>query len=182
MIVTMNVIRGFLGVYARGTRGAAAAEFALIATVMSLPLLNVIDVGSYIYSKMEMQNATQMGAQEAWLLGTTCTLPLTKSGNSCAGTYANSIKAAVQGGTLGANVCPSARPCTINEVYGCVNGAGNLVFTPISSGQPTCSDDSLGGDYVQVTGTYTYTPIVSGITVTGLLTPTITNTSTMRID
>jgi Flp pilus assembly pilin Flp len=180
MIITMRSTCGFLGVYARGTRGAAAAEFALIATVMSLPLLNVIDVGSYIYSKMEMQNATQTGAQEAWLLGTTCTLPLTKTGNSCAGTYANSIKAAVHGGSLGPLVCPSS--CSINEVYGCVNGAGNLVFTAISAGQPTCSDDSLGGDYVQVTGTYAYRPMVSGVSVTSLLTTPISYTATMRID
>jgi Flp pilus assembly protein TadG len=175
MIVTMGSIRGFLRVYARGTRGAAAAEFALIVTVVSVPLLNIIDLGTYVYSKMEMQNATQIGGQEAWLLGTTCTLPLTTG--SCSGTYSGSITTAVHGGSLGTHVTVSS----INEVYGCVNASGNLVFTALSGGQPTCSDDSLAGDYVQVTGSYTYSPMFTGISVVGLLTTPITSTSTMRI-
>lgn len=160
--------RDGLGGYWRGSRGAAAAEFALVLTVLTIPVLNVADIGSYVFERMDMQNAVEVGAQEAGLLASTCTLPLTKSGNSCAGTYSSSISAAVHGGSLGTKVTVSS----ISENYYCVNASGNL-YEPNPGNlttQPTCTDGKAAGDYVLVTGTYSYTPIVSGVTVAGLLT------------
>lgn len=161
--------------YWRGTRGAAAAEFALVATVMAIPLLNVLDLGTYVYKKMEMQNAVQIGAQEASLLAATCSLPLT-TGN-CSGSYSGSIGAAVHGGTLGANVTVSS----ITENYYCVNGSGNLVVTGSLGSRANCSDGQPAGDYVLVTGSYSYAPIFTGVSVTGLLTTPITSTVWMRL-
>ena len=47
-------------------RGVAAIEFALFGGLMSLAMLNVTDIAVYIYQRMQVEYATQMGAQAAW--------------------------------------------------------------------------------------------------------------------
>ena len=46
-------------------RGVAAVEFALFAGVLSISILNVADISIYVYQRMEVENATEMGAQAA---------------------------------------------------------------------------------------------------------------------
>ena len=146
------------------TRGAAAAELALVLTLLFIPALNIVDVGSYVFQRMDMQNAVETGAQEAWSLASSCSLPLTTG--SCSGSYSSSIGTAVHGGSLGSNVTVSS----ITENYYCVNASGTLVVTGTLSSQSTCSDGKPAGDYVLVTGSYSYTPMVSGVSVAALLT------------
>ena len=44
-------------------RGVAAIEFALFGGLMSLAMLNVTDIAVYIYQRMQVEYATQMGAR-----------------------------------------------------------------------------------------------------------------------
>jgi Flp pilus assembly protein TadG len=179
MIITIGRICGFLGVYARGTRGAAAAEFALVLTLLAIPILNVVDLGIYSYQRMELDNAAQIGAQAAWVMLPGCTLPLTKG--SCSGTYASAISAAVKSTSLG-----TAATVSTTENYYCVNAAGNLVLVGTLQSKPDdCSAAGVPtgrpGDYILVTASYTYTPVFTAVSVVNALTPIITRTAWMRL-
>lgn len=65
----MNVRRSDLtrvGVAAlKSTRGAAVIEFALLAPVLLLMVVGAIDIGTFIYQKMQLQSAARAGAQYA---------------------------------------------------------------------------------------------------------------------
>ena len=61
MIRVFQPLRAYWG----GRRGAAAAEFAIVLTVLVFPLLNVIDFGMYIFVGMEVNEAAQSTAQAA---------------------------------------------------------------------------------------------------------------------
>ena len=63
-------------------RGVSAIEFSLFAGMLSLGVLNTADVSIYIYKRMELENATQMGAQAAWKTCDPNHLPAT---TDCAG-------------------------------------------------------------------------------------------------
>src|SRR4029077_5946733 len=43
-------------------RGVAAIEFGLVATFLTFSVLNVADISIYVYQRMEVENATEMGA------------------------------------------------------------------------------------------------------------------------
>lgn len=45
--------------------GSSAVEFAMISTFLSLLLLNVIDIGIFMFRKMEITGAVRAGAQYA---------------------------------------------------------------------------------------------------------------------
>ena len=51
--------------------GLAAIEFALIAGFLSVAVLNVADIAVFFFDELQVNNASQMGAQAAW---TTCDL------------------------------------------------------------------------------------------------------------
>src|SRR3974390_3502250 len=44
----------------------SAIEFAFFASILSFAILNVADISIYLYKRMQVENATQMGAQAAW--------------------------------------------------------------------------------------------------------------------
>ena len=47
-------------------RGVAGIEFALVAGVLCILLINGIEIARYAYTAMQVQNAAQIGAQSAW--------------------------------------------------------------------------------------------------------------------
>jgi Flp pilus assembly protein TadG len=184
MTVMIGRIFGLLGVYARGTRGAAAAEFALVLTLLSIPVLNVVDLGMYAYQRMELQNGAQMGAQAAIAMAPNCTLPLTTG--SCSGSYASTIAAAAHSTSLGTQVTVTST----TEEYWCVNPSTNQlqqVGTAASPPSPfNCTaagntTDPTPGDYIRVTASYSYAPVFTGVSVASLLTTPITDTVWMRL-
>ena len=88
-------------------RGVSAIEFSFFAGLLSLGALNTADVSIYIYQRMELENATQMGAQAA---RSTCDpsagqLPAT---TNCPG-LVNAVTAAVRSTSLGTKVSPAIR-------------------------------------------------------------------------
>src|SRR3979411_576897 len=46
-------------------RGVAAIEFAFLAGFLSLAVVNVSDIGIYLYKRMEVENAALMGTMSA---------------------------------------------------------------------------------------------------------------------
>lgn len=164
-------------------RGVSAIEFSFFAGMLSLALLNTADVSIYIYRRMELENASQMGVQAAWQ---TCNpnnnqLPAT---TNCPGLM-TAITNAVQSTSLGTQVTlASGSPA---EGYYCVNSSNALQYVSAVSSKPAdCTAAGMPSlqpaDYIQVTANFAYAPLFPGVTVAGVFATPITKTALMRLD
>ena len=61
-----GVGRSALARLRRDNRGLAAIEFGLIASFLAMAVLNVADISVFMYDRLQVNNATQAGAQAAW--------------------------------------------------------------------------------------------------------------------
>lgn len=161
-------------------RGVAAIEFAIFASIISIGMLNVTDIAVYVYKRMQVEYATQAGAQAAWH---TCTVNMLPATTNCSGLN-TAVQNAVQSTSLGANVTlQSGSP---SEGYYCVNSSGMLQRMSDVSSKPTdCSGAGVPGgqpaDYVTISTTFTYAPLFPGISVAGTFATPITRTAMMRL-
>jgi len=172
--------------YRSEQRGAAAAEFALVLTLLTIPILNVVDFAIYAWDRMQTDNAAQMAVQAAWATCTTsANLPATPNSNANCPNMPAAVTTAVQSTSLGNSVSVTA---TV-ENYRCINTAGNLVVVGTFPGtKPAdCSGATGGGsandkpgDYIQITASYTYTPIFPGVSIVASL-PAINRVAWMRL-
>ena len=161
-------------------RGIAAIEFAVFAGLISIGMLNVTDIAVYIFQRMQVEYATQAGAQAAWHACDINHLPAT---NNCSGLN-TAVQNAVQSTSLGTRVTlQSGSP---SEGYYCVNSSNALQYVSDVNHKPTdCS--SVGspglqpGDYIQIATTFSYAPMSPGITITGTFATPITRTALMRL-
>lgn len=172
---------GKLHSFRKDQRGVAAIEFAFLVGFLSLAMLNVTDVATYLYQRMEVENSAEMGAAAAFK---TCDQTHVPATTNCTGLSA-AVTAAVQATSLGTNVTlQSGSP---SEGWYCVNSSGvlQLMTTTMGSKPSNCSAAGMAslqpGDYVKVQVTYTYTPIFTGISVGGLLPATVTKTTLVRM-
>lgn len=161
-------------------RGVSAVEFALFASMLVFALINTADVSIYIYKRMQVENATQMGAQAAWKA---CDLTQIPATTNCPN-FTTAVQNAIQSTSLGAQV--SLQAGSPSEGWYCVDGSGVLQWVSNYSTKPTdCS--AVGttfdpADYVTIQTTYTYAPLFAGISVASVLTTPITRTSMMRLN
>lgn len=161
-------------------RGVAAIEFAIFASLISIGMLNVTDIAVYVYQRMQVEYATQAGAQAAWH---TCDVNHLPATTNCSGLN-NAVQNAVQSTSLGNHVTlQSGSP---SEGYYCVNSSGSLQYMSNVSSKPTdCSAAGSAGvqpaDYISISTTFAYSPLFPGITVTGAFTTPITRTALMRL-
>ena len=96
-------------------RGVAGIEFALVAGVLCILLMNGIEVARYAYTVMQVQNAAQVGAQSAWkACDPNKELPATTKCPS----LNTAIAAAIKSTTLGDSVNSANSP---TEAYYCLN-------------------------------------------------------------
>jgi Flp pilus assembly protein TadG len=164
----------------RDPRGVAAIEFAFIAGFLCLAVLNVSDIGIYLYKRMQVENAAQMGIMGALSTCAVTQIPATV-GSNCSGLNA-AVTAAIQTTSLGTGVTG-----TISEGYYCMNSSNALVLVgPVTSAKPTsCSSVSMPAlkpyDYIKVAVSFAYAPLFSGVSVGGLFTTPITKTATVRM-
>src|SRR4051795_3415863 len=77
-------------------RGVAAIEFGIFAVFLSFALVNVADVSTYIYQRMQAENVTQVAAQAAYVSCDTSHLPAI---SNCPG-LAAAVQTAVQSSSL----------------------------------------------------------------------------------
>jgi Flp pilus assembly protein TadG len=168
--------------------GAAAVEFAIIVALMSVPVLNVVDIAQYAWDRMQTDNAAQAAVQAAWATCNTSTkLPATV-GTNCS-TMSAAVTLAVQSTTLRTAVTVTST----TEGYYCVKTSvtpNALVYAgPVTSAKPAdCSAAGIGGsssdvpgDYILITTSYTYSPIFSAVSVASGLTTPITRQAWMRL-
>jgi Flp pilus assembly protein TadG len=98
-------------------RGVAAIEFAVFAGLISVGMLNVTDIAVYVFQRMQVEYATQAGAQAAWH---TCDINHLPATNNCSG-LSTAVQNAVQSTSLGTRVTlQSGSP---SEGYYCVNAS-----------------------------------------------------------
>jgi Flp pilus assembly protein TadG len=163
-------------------RGVSAIEFAFFAGMLMFGLLNTADISIYIYQRMELENATQMGAQAAWKACDEYHLPAT---TNCPG-LTTAVTNAVRSTSLGTEV--SLQTGSPAEGYYCVNSSGDLQYVgPVTSSKPTdCSAAGMSSlqptDYITVTTVFSYAPLFPGVTLASTFTTPITKTALMRLD
>jgi Flp pilus assembly protein TadG len=164
-------------------RGTSAIEFSFFAGLLSFALLNVVDISIYIYKRMQVENAAQMGVQAAWQAcdPNNGQLPAT---TMCSG-LTTAITTAIHGTSLGSSVgLQSGSPA---EGYYCLNNSNALQYVSSVNSKP--ADCTAAGspslqpeDYIQITTTFAYAPLFPGVTVAGTFPTPITKTSLMRLD
>ena len=164
-------------------RGTSAIEFSFFAGLLAFRMLNMVDISRYIYQRLELENAAQMGAQAAWK---TCDpnknqLPATQN---CLG-LTTAITNATQSTSLGTKV--SLQSGSPAEGYYCVNSSNALQYVSAVSSKPAdCTAAGMPSlqpaDYIQITAIFTYAPLFPGITVAGTFATPITKTSLMRLN
>ncbi len=186
-------VRDMSAAFWRETRGAAAAELGLIVTAVTVPLVNITDLGIYAYQKMQLENAAAAGAEAAW---SKCHGGTPPAASNCSG-LSTAVTAAIQSTSLTTRVTqPSGSPA---EGYYCVltTGALQLVGTAGTVSSPptkpspfTCdavtshsaASGTPPGDYVKVTANFTYAPMFPGVTVASFLPTNVTRTSWARLN
>lgn len=175
-----STARSFLSRFRRDVAGLAAIEFSLIAGFLSLAALNTVDVSVFLYDKLQVNNATQMGAQAAWV---TCDLNHLPTPTRCPAMN-GAVTTAVQSTSLG-NAVKISTGYPSDGFY-CVTTGGALQYVGDYTAPPTdCSAAGNSGtspaEYVQVQTSFAYKPIITGLTVVSLLPATITSTSWVRL-
>jgi Flp pilus assembly protein TadG len=161
--------------------GTAAIEFGLFVGLLSFSLLNTVDVSVYLYQRMQVENATEMAAEAAFKACDLSSLPAT---TKCAG-LTTAITNAVQSTSLGKKVTlQSGSP---SEGYYCVDNNNALQYVSDVSTKPAdCTAAGMPSlkpsDYINISTTFTYKPLFSGVTIAGLLTTPVTSTAWMRLD
>ena len=164
----------------RDVRGVAAIEFAFLVSILSLVMVNVADVAIYIFERMEVENAADLGAMIVLKNCDTQHVPAT---TLCSGLNA-AVTSAVQSTSLGNQVTLQGGAPT--EGYYCVNSSNALQYVSdvnskpadcIAAGSPLLTP----GDYIKVQVTYTYAPLFGHLSVGSAFTTPITKTALMRI-
>jgi Flp pilus assembly protein TadG len=161
-------------------RGVAAIEFAFLAGFLSLAVVNVSDIGIYLYKRMEVENAALMGTMSALKACDPNHLPATIR---CPGLTA-AVTNSIQSTSLGSAVTLSGGAVT--EGYYCVNSSNALQYMSSVSNKPAdCSAAGMPAlqpaDYVQVAVTYSYSPLFAGVSVAGRFATPITKTAMVRM-
>jgi Flp pilus assembly pilin Flp len=137
MTMTKNArFYGLIARFRRSEQGASAIEFAMISSVLSIILLNVVDIAVYMQRKMEVIGAVRAGAQYALVDSQNATLPL--------------ITGVVQDATTLSGVS-----VTVDlDLCGCSDGA----MFACSSGT-TCGSGTTGRrhTYAEINASYTHT-------------------------
>lgn len=177
----INDVKNRFAPFWRDKRATSSIEFSFCVGLLCLGMMNVFDVSSYAYRRMEVENATEMGAQAALKACNLTSLPAT---TNCSG-LTSAVTSAIQSTSLGTKVTlQSGSPA---EGYYCLNSSGALQYVAGVNAKPTdCTAAGMPSlqpeDYIKITTKYAYEPMFSGITVAGWLTTPITETAWMRLD
>lgn len=168
--------------------GGPAAEFALFATILAPLILNFIDMGWYVYQRMQTENVGQAAAQAAW--ATCTTVPATAT--ACP-RLENAVNSALAGSTLakdGANgVSWTNSPQAISPQktvwqdmgYYCPDGS-NVLVKQSGSTVPCATTKQNPGYYTKISISYPFKPIFPGATIASLLATPLTRDTWIRLD
>lgn len=167
--------------YFREESGAAAAEMALILPGIAFVLLNVVDLSSYIWSRMQVDLAAHEAVGAARVL---CYDPADLPATTNCTNLDITMASAAQTTSLGSNVSIAGTA----EAYFCADDTGNLVSVAAVDGSPPadCSavvadSSSAPGLYISTNATYGFSPIFPGASIAALMPATITRNAWLRL-
>jgi len=135
-----SIIKGIAARVASSRRGAAAVEFALMATVIAAMLTGIANYGMAQFDKMELRSAARAGAQMALKNRTDTT----------------AIENAVINAT---NLTLTAADVTTTESCECADG------TALGACGDACGDGGSNQYYMTVTVSETFTLLILGTTI-----------------
>jgi Flp pilus assembly protein TadG len=168
--------------FLRDTRAAAASELALVLPAIAFIILNVVDLGNYIYTRMQVDLAAHEAVGAARVLCDEDTKLPAKT--NCGGSLDSTMTSAAQSTSLGNSVTLGAS----EEAWFCADASGDLVqVAPLGGTVPAdCSATVAGstaepGDYIRVTASHSFSPIFPGASVAAVLPATITREGWMRL-
>jgi Flp pilus assembly protein TadG len=133
-----NMFRRVLARAAGDTSGVAAIEFAIIVPILVLMVVATADIGMGFYRKMQVEGATQAGAE--WAI---------KNGFD-----ANAMSNAVISATSAPALSVSPAPV---QFCGCANGSA---ISTVACGT-TCPGGASAGTYSTVSAQMTYNTILN---------------------
>jgi Flp pilus assembly protein TadG len=143
--------------------GNVMIEFAFIAPILVVLIMNILDFSRLIWARMEVDYSAQMGAQAAYKTCSTGTLPAI---TNCA-SLNTVVTSAIHATSLGTDVTLTSGYPT--ETYYCVSGTAlQSVATYPSSPPADCSaygSSSAPGDYIEVDVAYSYSPTFAGLSL-----------------
>jgi Flp pilus assembly protein TadG len=160
------------------TDGNVIIEFAFIAPVLVVLVVNILDFSSLIWDKMEVDYSAQMGAQAAYKTCSTGTLP---ASSNCAGLN-TAVTTAIHATSLGTAVTLATG--SPSETYYCVSGT-TLESVAVYPSAPPANCSAYGsptvapGDYLEVDVTYSYAPTLGGMSLASA--QTLTSRSIERL-
>jgi uncharacterized membrane protein len=149
---------------ARNDDGNVLLEFALVAPVLIVLIVNILDFSRLIWAQMEVEYSAQMGAQAAYKHCSTGTLP---AKTNCTN-LSSAVTTAVQSTSLGSAVAVTSGYPT--ETYYCISGSTLQSVGDYTSPRPSdCSaagnSAAKPGDYIEVNVDYAYSPIFVGLSL-----------------
>jgi len=163
--------------YARETSGMAAVEVVFWLAALVPALFNIVDLGTYVFQRMQVENAAQMGAQAAWAA---CESP-PEDGCGSVDAVNTAVAAALASTSLGDKVEQSGE---LEEGYYCPDpdaAAKDQTLVAVTDGTSTCASGAKAGYYVKVVATYPYAPIIATVSLATLLDGDITQTAWSRV-
>jgi Flp pilus assembly pilin Flp len=164
-----------LGRFLTEEDGNVVIEFALVAPILVVLIVNILDFSSLIWDQMEVDYSAQVGAQAAYKECSTRTLPA-KLTTNCPN-LDTKVRTAIQSTSLGTGVSLSSGYPT--ETYYCVSSTSLQSVGSYSSPPSPFDCSAVGsastrpGDYIEVDVSYSYTPtfarlsLASAQTLTG---------------
>lgn len=192
----MRRIPTLLRVFWGAERGAAAVELVLWTSAMILPVVNVVDLGVYVFQRMQVETAAHAAVNAAWhdcdiTATTSAPPPAITTCKAAVSSVITDMQTAAQSTSLGNAV--TLATADISEGYYCADSTGALtLITSIGTAAsppsknpsiPTCAGSTtLAGDYILATVNYTYTPLFSSASIVSVLGTNIQKTAWMRLD
>ena len=176
-----RLVRPFVP-FIRDHGGAATIEVALTTLFMAYAVMNVADLSIYAYTRMQVQNAAQMGAQAAYAACDSEHLPAT---SKCSDMNAAVLRGIRSTALRSQVTLKSGSP---SEGWYCINSSNALQYMSAYSSKPAdCSSAGMAslkpGDYIKVETEYTYSPIFPGNTTVGsLLNTAVTASALVRLE
>jgi Flp pilus assembly protein TadG len=162
------MLRHRLSRFVKSERGASAVELAFALFLLTIPILNVVDLAFYAFTWMQTQNAAQMGAQAAFSnCNVSYSLPASTqcygAGSANNITFYDAVAQGIEESALNNTVTLTGS--TVSDGYYCTSTTGSLALIGTAGAayadagtdygeQPNASDTapSSGGNTTCPTG------------------------------
>ena len=165
----------FAAAFARDRSGVAAVEFALISPTIILVLVGLIDLGSMLYTRFQLDASLSAGANYAMVNGTSASstsgaaLASTLAGLVSSGQSSNWADSAVtvNGGptasSSGGTVTTGGTASSADSCY-CPTGAASsgVTWGTAKTCGSACTGGGFAGKFVLLTASRNYSPIFTG--------------------